>query len=180
MNEYMKSRQEHISKGRPLKEKKVYKLKQVSDKLAAKRAEEKATGGDNSLDLWFQKKMDESEPVCAECGMRADWLLEPQIDPKKAEAYRLMWRACQAHILPKKKNHGFPSICTNEFNHIILFPSWGGFLCGCHGFYDSNWYNASTMKIWKSVLQTMKEKLIPAISESEKKNIPEAILKELK
>ena len=154
-------------------------IKKVSDKKKEQINRDREAGLDGGLDRWFEERMATSDPVCAECGMRADWLLEPQEDLKKAAAYKLMWRACQAHILPKKKVYGFPSIATNQFNHIVLFPSWGGHLCGCHGFYDSNWYNASTMKIWKTVVPIMKEKLLPLIAENEKKNIPEQILNEL-
>lgn len=178
MSDYLKKRQEHILNDRPLPEKKKNKIKPVSDKRAAKIAAAKNAKTDDSLDAWFERKMATSKPVCAECGMEAYWLLEPQEDPKKAEAYRLMWRACQAHILPKKKNYGFPSLATNDDNHIVLFPSWGGHLCGDHGFYDSNWYNATTMKIWPKVVEAFK-KLYPLIPHDERKNIPEQLLKEI-
>jgi hypothetical protein len=158
-------------------------LRQVSIKKQQEKAEQKKereTSGDFTLDKWFDHFMKVSEAVCAECGMRADWLLQPQADPKKAEAYRLIWRACQAHILPKKKRFGFPSLATNLDNHIILFPSWGGHLCGCHGFYDSNWYNATTMKIWPHVEQKFVNKLWRLIPEREQKNIPESLIKLIK
>jgi hypothetical protein len=154
-------------------------LKKVSPKRAAQIKEEREGGKEDSLDKWFEHWMEVSEPVCAECGMRADWLKEEQVDEKKREVYRLMWRACQAHILPKKKVYGFPSLATNMDNHIVLFPSWGGHLCGCHGFYDSNWYNASTMKIWTDIVKTFTDKLNNLIPEAERKNIPEVLLKEL-
>lgn len=154
------------------KEKKA--LNRVSPKKKTADAEAKKAGSEDSLEKWFLYFMETSEPVCAECGMRADWLLEPQEDPKKAEAYRLIWRACQAHVLPKKKQYGFPSISTDRNNHIILFPSWGGHLCGCHGFYDSGWFNATTMKIWPQVQERFKI-LYPFIAEKERKNIPEQL-----
>lgn len=159
---------------------KKYLAKRSAKKIASdKEAKDARVGGEDAQDNWFVKGMMENEPVCAECGMAAHWLLEPQIDPKKAEAYRLMWRASQAHILPKKKKYGFPSLATNPHNRIILFPSWGGFLCGCHGFYDSNWYNASTMKIWPQIVEIFVTKLYPMIPEHEKKNIPEILLNAL-
>lgn len=171
---------EQLRKAREPKPKKVYKgIAKKSAKKLAKEKEERINKTDESLDAWFERKMATNKPVCAECGMEAYWLLEPQIDPKKAEAYRLMWRACQAHVMPKKKNYGFPSIATNDENHIILFPSWGGHLCGCHGFYDSNWYNATTMKIWPQIVEKFK-KLYPLIPPHEHKNIPEQLLHTLK
>lgn len=196
MSEYLKKRFQHILDDRPLPEKKIYKLKPVSDKrkkklaelkeAETKRQEEKtklpyydATAADlkkdNSmitLSDWFDLKMRTSTPICMECGMEAYWLLEPKNEN--------IWKACQAHILPKKKEM-FPSIATNLDNHMILFPSWGGHLCGCHGFYDSGWYNATTMKVWdKIVVKTFVEKLYPNIALSERRKIPEALLKQLK
>lgn len=169
MSEFLKKRMQHILDDRPLPEKKVYRLKPVSPKRAAKIAAQKSELGGEPTDLekWFTHFMEISEPVCAECGMRADWLKQP--------GYEKLWQACQAHILPKKKNYGFPSLATNLDNHIVLFPSWGGHLCGCHGFYDSNWYNATTMKIWDKVVKRFNEKLFAKIPEHEKKNIPEQL-----
>lgn len=176
---YMEKRRQWSQIGKPKKEKKVYRIPQKSAKKIAEEKAEKELGSELTLDMWFEKGMKENQPVCAECGMRADWLLEPQTDPKKAEAYKLMWRASQAHILPKKKRYGFPSLATDPNNRIILFPSWGGHLCGCHGFYDSGWFNATTMKIWPLVVETFKTKLYPLIAESEKKNIPNQLLEAL-
>ena len=168
---YNQTRLAYINAGRPLKEKPKKLIKKVSDKRQQKINEQREAASENALDLWFEKGMKECEPVCAECGFRADWL--------KEEKYKEIWRACQAHILPKRKEYGFTSIAANNDNRIILFPSWGGLLCGHHGYYDSNWYNASTMKIWPKVLEIIKDKLIPCIAEKEYKNIPEIILKHI-
>ena len=154
-------------------------IPKISKKKAQEIADEKAAGGESGLDKYFEYHMKHSEPVCEECGMRADWLVEPQDDPKKAEAYRLIWRACQAHVMPKKKVYGFPSLRNNLDNHLVLFPSWGGHLCGCHGFFDSNWYNATTMNVWPKAVEIFK-KLYPFIPEKEKKNIPDVLLQTLK
>lgn len=184
---YLDDRRAHIFAGRPLPEKKIKFIKQVSDKRQKKHDEQKELlrqAKENhiegsgpivivtSLDQWFSDRMTQNEPVCAECGSRADWV--------KLPGYEKVWKACQAHILPKKKMFGFPSIATNPYNHVVLFPSFGGKLCGCHGFYDSGWYNASTMKIWKSIVDIFITKLYPIIPESEKKNIPEALRNEIK
>lgn len=123
-----------------------------------------------SLNQWFDYHMEHSEPVCSECGSRQDWVKQP--------GYEKIWKACQAHVLPKKKTYGFPSIAANIDNHIVLFPSWGGHLCGDHGFYDSNWFNASTMNVWPQIVEKFK-KLYPLISKVELKNIPEQLLKEI-
>lgn len=121
------------------------------------------------LDKWFGHFMAASKPVCEECGLVAKWLLKPE--------YEKLWKACQAHILPKKENYGFPSLATNYDNHIVLFPSWGGFLCGCHGLYDSSWYNACKMKIWSKVGRIFVSKLYPVMPDNEKKLLPEQLIK---
>lgn len=154
-------------------------LNKVSDKKKQELAENTKEGKENALDKWFEFHMEHSKPICAECGMEAFWLLKPQEDKEKEKAYKLIWRASQAHVLPKKKNFGFSSIATNLDNHIVLFPSWGGLLCGCHGFYDSNWYNASTMNIWKDAIEIIKTRLYPFIDPKELKNLPDIIVKEL-
>lgn len=176
MNDYLKRRQDHINAGRPLPKKERYYIPKKSEKRIAKEKEARELGSDLTLDDWFEKGMKDFPPVCMECGMNAHWLFDLTEDIKKAEAYKLMWRACQAHVLPKKKRYGFPSIATNPDNRLILFPSWGGHLCGCHGFYDSNWYNASTMKIWPKVIEIVTVKLYPILTIEEKKRIPEIFL----
>lgn len=118
---------------------------------------------DLALKLWYDGKMLHSEPVCDNCGMRADWL--------KGIGCEKIWHACQAHILPKKKDYGFPSIATDPDNHLVLFPSWGGLLCGCHGAYDSNWERAAGMKVF--TLAKQRFAIFEAnIDEEERKRIP--------
>ncbi len=165
---YLEQRRQFIQAGRPLKQKERYTIKRVSDKRAAKIREQRINTPDVTLDAWFDHFMKVSEPICMECGFEAQWLKQPE--------YATIWRACQAHLLPKRKNYGFPSLATNFDNHLVLFPSWGGHLCGCHGFYDSNWYNASTMKIWDEVVKTFQSKLYALIPQAEQKNIPEILL----
>lgn len=162
----------------PTKKAKKY-LNKVSQKKKAEILEQRNNGDDKKEDEYFDYWMKHAVPKCDNCGMEAKWLLEPQQDKKKEEVYKLIWRACQAHLLPKKKNFGFPSLRNNLDNHAVLFPSWGGLLCGCHGWYDSSWDNASTMDIWTKAKKIIIEKLIPLITESEKKNIPELLLKEI-
>src|ERR1700751_5981669 len=118
---------------------KRYIIPKVSAKRKEKMKQQRESNTDKAEDDFFEYHMKHSIPVCQECGMKAYWLLEPQEDKERQAAYRFIWRACQAHILPKKKNYGFPSFRNNLDNHLVLFPSWGGLLCGCHGFYDSNW-----------------------------------------
>lgn len=158
-----------LQQARIPKTKKEYKgPPPMSEKKKVQVKQDKKAGVNLDLAAWFEYHMTHSEPVCAECGMRADWLLELQ--------YAEIWKACQAHIMPKKKG-AFPSLRAVLENHIVLFPSWGGHLCGCHGFYDSNWYNASTMKIWPHVEQVFVNKLYRLIPKEEHKRIPEPLIK---
>lgn len=163
----------------PTKKEKKY-LNKISPKRRKENEEAKALGNDLREDEYFEYWMKNAIPRCENCGMEAYWLLEKQKDEKKQEAYRLIWRACQAHVLPKKKTYGFPSLRNNLDNHLVLFPSWGGLLCGCHGWFDSSWYNASTMEIWPKAIEIFKTKLYGLIPEKELKNIPEILLQTLK
>lgn len=169
MNDFLKRRMQHILDDRPIPDKKIYRLRKVSPKRAAKIEAQKGLVVDPNE--FFAYHMKNAVPWCMECHMEAPWLLDPN--------YAKVWRACQAHILPKKKEYGFPSLRDNLENHLVLFPSFGGKLCGCHGFYDSSWYNASTMKIWPFVIQTFID-LYPQIPQNERKNIPEVFLPYIK
>ena len=153
------------------KSKKIYRIAKKSAKRIAKEKEQKEAlgGGLTDIEQWFQDKMKNSIPVCENCGMEANWLLDPK--------YEKIWRACQAHILPKKKG-AFPSVSTHPDNHMVLFPAWGGHLCGCHGVYDSNWCNATTMKIWETAVIRFKG-FESKISPNERRKIPEQFLKSI-
>lgn len=104
LNEYQKSRAAHIEAGRPLPEKKVYKLKQVSDKLAAKRAEEKATGTDEEMDKFFERMRKKMVGIC-QCGCSA----------KSSKFEDDNYRSSICHIFPKRI---FKSIETNDLNWV--------------------------------------------------------------
>ncbi len=145
-------------------------LNKQSEKKKKELEEQKSVNREKKEDDYYEYWMKNAVPKCENCGMEAHWLLE--------EKYAMIWRACQAHLLPKKKNFGFPSLRNNLDNHAVLFPSWGGLLCGCHGWYDSSWYNASTMDIWPKAKEIIIEKLIPLVPEKEKKNIPEILIPE--
>lgn len=150
-----------------------YRIPPFSKKRLEQIARDLENKTDAGLDKWFDFHMANSQPICTNCGMEATWLLLPK--------YFILWRACQAHILPKRdvSKGGFPSIKTNPDNHIVLFPSWGGWLCGCHDQYDSSWATASTMNIWSVVTEVFATKLYPLIPTHEIKNIPDLLLQTL-
>lgn len=146
-------------------EKKKKQLRE--EKKLTEQAREFGNPAEGDQEQWFKDRMAENVPVCMNCGMEAAWLLQPE--------YERIWRACQAHILPKRKAQ-FPSVATHPLNHLILFPVWGGHLCGCHDEYDSGWYNATTMKVWELAKSKFKQ-FESAISPSERRRIPEQLLK---
>lgn len=152
----------------PKPKKEIKPIARVSEKKKAMDAEEKKAGVNADLDYWFEYHTNHSRPICTECGRKEEWLLLPE--------FIQIWRACQAHIFPKKKG-AFKSLRGNLDNHIVLFPSWGGLLCGHHGEYDSSWYNATTMKVWPIVEKIFLEKLYPVMHPNERRLIPEQLQK---
>lgn len=155
-------------------------LKKISDKKAAENKSQKEKKGESGLDKYFDYHTKHSVPKCENCGMEAKWLLEPQEDEKKQKMYELMWRASQAHVLKKKDGiGGFPSVSTSLTNHLVLFPRWGGYLCGCHDKFDESYEAMAKMPIFKKAIDIINQ-LYPLIAADEKKYLPEIILQELK
>lgn len=152
------------------KERKIYRIPPFSKKKLDQMARDLENNSDAGQDKWFDYHMGINEPMCCNCGATADWLLLPK--------YFILWRACQAHILPKRRSQ-FPSLATNTNNHIVLFPSWGGWLCGCHDQYDSSWTQASSMIIWPGVVDVVKTLLYPVMPEREKSRLPELLLNQI-
>lgn len=153
-----------VKKKQPIKKKSAKKLEQ--EKLTSVLLKEMNDLGEATQEQWFKDRMAENPPVCMNCGMEAAWLLQPE--------YEKIWRACQAHILPKRKTM-FPSVARHPMNHLVLFPVWGGHLCGCHDEFDSGWYNATTMSVWPKAVARFKE-FEKLIAPSERRRIPEQLL----
>lgn len=95
-------------------------------------------------------------PYCCECG---------------SFIHEKYYRASSAHVLPKRKEYGFPSVSTNFINFLAL-----GATCGCHHKYDTSWEDAAKMKVFPKAIEIFIE-LYPQIDKSELKNIPEVFLK---
>lgn len=124
--------------------------------------------GDNIGDKVQQAQMDlfwltaareiDKNPRCWECGV---------FIPSK------FYRAATAHVLPKRKEYGFPSMAGNLNNYLVL-----GAGCGCHFRYDSCWEKAAQMKVFALAIEKFKI-LYPLIPASERKNIPEVFLQEI-
>lgn len=145
-----------------MKEKKGSKRKlQKKKKSAAVYAgnkllkEKKFTEGESEQELWFRMAAIEleSNPICMEC---QQWI------------GKSFYRSATAHILPKRKDYGFPSIATHPLNKL--------FLCTINGCHDKThtWSTFATMKVWPLAVVAFKE-MYPFIAESERKNIPEIL-----
>lgn len=158
MNEYMRQRQEHINKGRPLAEKKKHVIAKVSPKRQAKLDEQKLAGTDNEMDLFFKSQRKKLTNRCLFCGAKT-----MKDDDEK-------FHFSIAHLLPKRpvNKGGFPSVGTHEDNWIELC-FWGE---NCHGNFDSGQIT------WEFIFDSkegeiIREKLLtvlPLVSEDEKKH----------
>jgi hypothetical protein len=113
-----------------------------------------ASGYKTPIQKWYEEKIKHCKWICEECGQSC-------FSNDKQYQY-----AAQAHLLPKSL---FPSAAVHPLNYACLGPS-----CGCHGRYDSNWSNASKMKIWQPSLQIIYI-LIPLLWPEEYRKLPDII-----
>lgn len=111
------------------------------------------------LQKWYAAIMDKEEGKCWETGERIN------------KDDKMGWHGSIAHILPKSD---FPSVATHPLNYMIL-KMWGG----THGQYDSNWENASKMKVWPYAMKIVNI-LYPLLKRDEKARLPEIIIQEIK
>jgi hypothetical protein len=152
--------------------KKPKPIARQSEKKKAEIKEQKEAGGESGLDKYFDYHMKNSFPKCENCGMVAEWLLE--------EKYAHVWRGCQAHVLRKKDNiGGFPSVASNLTNHLVLFPGYGKYLCGCHDLFDSSYEAMAKMAVFPKAIDIINQ-LYPFIAKDERKYLPEIITQEIK
>lgn len=158
MSDYLKKRQEFILAGRPIPEKKKYKLNKVAPKTAAKKAEqEKANskeGKEETLNQWFEKIAKRhllgGIGLCMECGA-----------PIPAE----YMRHATAHLLPKKN---FKSIATNDLNYLIL--------CAGNGCHDKTHRldKFVTMRVWPQAAKQINQ-LLPLLPYDELKYVSQQL-----
>jgi hypothetical protein len=155
---YLDDRRNHINAGRPLKQKKVYKLKPISDKKAAKiKAEKERLGGDDTeLIKWYKARMKQMSGRCNETGLKTE---------TRIYAYAIM-SIC--HLLDKRDTK-CPSVKTHPFNWIELAPD-------VHTMFDkATWKEREMMGCW----ETIRDRLIlvyPSLAESERRHFPESVL----
>lgn len=110
-------------------------------------------------------------PYCSNCNAH---IPDKKMDGKgKWVTTKLYYRAATAHVIPKRKEYGFPSVAANLDNYLVL-----GSGCGCHNTYDNTWEDAAQMKIFPVAIEKFK-KLYPHIALSERKNIPDVFRQEI-
>ena len=110
----------------------------------------------HELEKWYSDiaHVIDKNPYCWNCG---EYIAKP------------FYRAATAHIIPKRKNYGCPSVKTHASNYLVL-----GAGCGCHAKFDTCWEYASQMKIWPVAVERFKA-IYPSISKFELKNVPEIL-----
>jgi len=154
----MKSRQEHIAKGRPLPEKKKHVIAKVSPKRQAKINEQKLSGTDSEMDLFFKSQRKKMRGVCLFCGAKT-----MKDDDEK-------FHFSIAHLLPKRPvdKGGFPSVGTHEDNWVELC-FWGE---NCHGNFDTGqitWEFIKDSAEWLIIREKLLT-ILPLVAEEERKH----------
>lgn len=149
-NDYMKKRMEHILSDRPLPEKKKYSIPKIGKKRAEKEKQQKESGSDSELDMFFEDRRKRLKGVCFFCHCYTTWKNDS------------LWRIAIAHLLPKSK---FLSVATNENNWVELCME-------CHRSFDDgmiSWEMLYDSHEWK-YLKPKLELLLPLVKEEERKN----------
>jgi hypothetical protein len=160
---YLEERRNQKIFGKPPKEKKVKYIPRVSKKKAAEILEHKKSG-DSKLDEWFEARRKEMKGKCVLCGGKTE--------KDNDETYRR-----SIHHLFDKRKAMFPSVACHPDNFLeVCF--WGN---SCHQNIHNGtitWELLADSAEWKIIVDKFK-KIFPFIAESERKNIPEQLLKEI-
>lgn len=153
---YLDERRHMKQFGKPPKEKTFSAINKKSEKKIAEEKAAKESGTDEAMDRWFDFVISiiKENPYCWECGE----IILPEY-----------FRDAAAHILPKKKEYGFPSVATHEENFLIL-----GAGCGCHN-KTHRWDTFQKMKVWPLAVERFKI-IYPFIATKERKNLPQVLL----
>lgn len=115
---------------------KTYRLPKVS--LKRKEQNKQPEIEKDLLDKWFNERIAEAKKICKceNCGKD----VMNQLNSTE------VWvsRASIAHIFPKRKAGGFPSVSCHELNWVLL-------CIDCHTEMDANYDRAKKMKVWEHV-----------------------------
>lgn len=160
MSDYLNQRRNEMLFGKTTEKKQPVPLKKISDKKAKQLSGETKS----DLDNWFEERRKEMTGVCLFCGGKTE--------KDNDDTYR----CSVAHLLPKRKNM-FPSVACHPENFLELCH----FGNSCHQNFDNGiitWEFLRDSKEWEIIVGKFK-KIYPFIPESEKRNIPELLIKEV-
>ncbi len=150
---YLEQRRNYIEAGRPLKQKKSYQIKKVSDRRAAKIKEQQQSGTDSEMDLFFKSMRKSMTGKCLFCGA----------DTMKKDNDKFHFSL--AHLLPKSS---FKSIATHPSNIIELCF----YNNSCHTNFDSGkitWEFIRDSKEWDVIKEQLFE-ILPLVAPEEQKH----------
>jgi hypothetical protein len=150
---YLDERRAFIAAGRPLKQKKPYQIKKVSDKRAAKIKEQSKSGSDSEMDLFFKSMRKSMKGKCLFCGA----------DTMKKDDDKFHFSL--AHLLQKSV---FKSVATHPDNIIELCF----YNNSCHTNFDNGmitWEFIKDSKEWEIIKEKLLE-VLPLVAENERSN----------
>lgn len=129
-------------------------IAKVSAKKLAKDKEDREDGSDLDLKGWFEKMRNiiKANPICENCG-----------GPISEQHYL----HSSAHLLPKRKDYGFPSVRANINNHLVLCVT-----AGCHQLWDRAWSDAEMMEVFPLALERFRL-FADSIIEEERFRVPD-------
>jgi ribosomal protein L40E len=122
--------------------------------FGARKAARKVSG--SALGEWFLERRQEMTEKCCECGGKTS---------KHSDAF---FTFSIAHILPKSRNSGFPSVSQHPSNWLELCHT-------CHTLYDRNWATASKMKCFEVARERFNQ-FQHLIAPEERRRIPKYFL----
>jgi hypothetical protein len=158
MSDYLQYRRNQKLFGKVTEPKNRTPIKKISDKKAAEiKGESKS-----DLDKFFEQAREAMTGKCLFCGGKTEKFND--------DTYRFSI----AHLLPKRKNM-FPSVACHSDNFLELCH----FGNSCHTNFDSGiitWEFLADSAEWKIISEKFL-KIYPFILESEKRNLPEQLLK---
>ncbi len=134
---------------------KRYVIPKKSAKRIAKEKAEKAIGGDNEMDIFFEAMRKRMVGKCLFCGGRTE------------KDNDLTYRRSIAHFFPKRKNQ-FPSIAVHPSNWFELCF----FNNSCHTNFDNGKITFELLrdsKEWDIIVEKFHE-LAPLLTDEERKN----------
>jgi hypothetical protein len=156
MNEYMRQRQEHINKGRPLAEKKKHIIPKLSEKRAKKLEEQKKERGDGDTEKqkWFKNRIKQMSGRCNETGLKTE-----------TKIYLYAIRSI-CHILPQES-------CKSVQFHPL---NWIELNIDFHVKFDAmSWQEREKMGCWPVIMERL-IMIYPDLDPLEHRHFPESVL----